>query len=150
MTRIAGLLALIFLLSLDTSSSTAAAAELSSQQVRILVNKECGACHLPYRAKLLPSAAWEKILANLSDHYGDVVSLSAETKATIEKFYLNGGSWDSWSIAPGQTLPRITTQTWWKRAMGELDFKKPRIRSKANCAACHTNADAYLAVRKDE
>ncbi len=150
MRRMTGSMVLVLALSVVCPTMAAAADEAKTQSIRALVIKECGSCHLPYKPKFLPGGAWEKIMASLKDHYGDVVSLPPDVAGAISKFYVSGGSWESWKVAPGQTLPRITTQPWWKRAMGDLDFKKPRIRSRSNCGACHTNADAYLAVPKDE
>ena len=35
----------------------------------------CGACHFAYQPELLPSGSWEKILAGLDDHFGEIDSL---------------------------------------------------------------------------
>ena len=39
----------------------------------------CGACHFVYQPELLPSASWEKILAQLYDHFGEAIELDPES-----------------------------------------------------------------------
>ena len=54
----------------------------------VLVNnevykKECGSCHFAYPAGLLPSNAWNKMMENLSNHFGDDASVDEETFKTL-------------------------------------------------------------------
>lgn len=48
---------------------------------------ECSDCHMAYSAILLPKSSWNKILNNLSDHYGEDASLDAETVKHLVKYY---------------------------------------------------------------
>jgi cytochrome c551/c552 len=124
----------------------------SPESAATLVHRECGACHLPFLPSFLPASAWRMILARLDNHYGEVATLPPEATARILKYYVDHSGW-SWTTpvpAAGQTLPRITTQPWWKKAMGDLDFRKPRIKSRANCGACHSRAEWYMAVRAEQ
>jgi len=36
-----------------------------------LYRSECGDCHMPYPAGLLPAASWRRIMNGLEDHFGD-------------------------------------------------------------------------------
>lgn len=43
--------------------------------------KECASCHFGYQPALLNKASWEKVMGNLSDHFGTDASLGkAETQ----------------------------------------------------------------------
>lgn len=113
-----------------------------------LVHKECGACHLAFLPKFLPSDAWAGVIDHLDNHFGENAQLPPDATAIIRKYYVDRGSWGSWTPSAGHPLPRITDQVWWRKAMGNLDVSKSRIRSRANCGACHTHADWYMAVRE--
>ena len=110
------------------------------------IQKECGACHIPYQAWLMPVPAWAVVLDHLDNHFGEIASLPPATLAVIRDYYARNGAIGTWTATATEPVPRITTQPWWKRAMGGLDFKKGRIRSRANCGACHSNAAHYLGV----
>jgi hypothetical protein len=116
------------------------------QSTASLVLKECGACHIAYQPWLLPAPAWGVLMDHLDTHFGEQAVLPPGTAAIIREFYTSRGGHGEWAPTDSQPLPRITQQPWWKRAMGGLDFKKPRIKSKANCGACHSNAAYYLGV----
>ena len=48
--------------------------------------ENCGACHFAYQPGLLPSGSWEKILADLSDHFGESIELDSESAKTISAY----------------------------------------------------------------
>jgi len=48
----------------------------------------CGGCHFAYQPELLPSGSWDKILAGLDDHYGEVIEIDPKSKKDIVQ-YLN-------------------------------------------------------------
>ncbi len=117
-----------------------------------LVKKECGACHMAFQPEFLPARSWEKIFANLADHYGDDASLPEAAKAQIKDYYLahaagRAAGKEAARVAQEGGLPlRITeTQTWLRHHRpGEVDpkaFSDPKVKSKANCKACHGGAD---------
>ena len=102
---------------------------------------ECGSCHLAYPPQLLPASAWRSIMAGLERHFGADASLepaaAAEIGAFLEK---NAGSGRR---ADGRTL-RITEAAWFRREHDEVPaaaWRRPSIRSAANCAACHRGAE---------
>lgn len=99
--------------------------------------KECGECHMAFQPGLLPAASWGRIMDGLTDHFGDNATLPPEVAAEI-RAYLAGHA----GRGDGR-LMRITEQRWFVR---EHDFpatvwNKPDIRSKANCQACHRDAE---------
>ena len=78
---------LSFLFADDGFSTKADVAPVNNQ----LYIKECGSCHFPYQAGLLPANAWNKMMANLENHFNSDASLSPENFQTISK-YLNANS----------------------------------------------------------
>ena len=40
------------------------------------VAKECGACHMVFPPQLLPARSWQKLMADLSSHFGEDASLA--------------------------------------------------------------------------
>ncbi len=101
-----------------------------------VVKKECGACHMAYQPKFLGASTWDKILGDLSHHFGEDASLPPQTVDTIKAYY-DANAGDS---LPG--LLRITQQSWWLMRHGGVGHTRfAAAKSKANCLACHKNAD---------
>ena len=44
-----------------------------------LYKQECGSCHFAYPPSFLPARSWEKIMKNLSDHFGENAEFLPET-----------------------------------------------------------------------
>ncbi|MEI6557443.1 MAG: cytochrome C [Rhodospirillaceae bacterium] len=125
----------------------ARAAGAATQPANEVVHKECGACHIAYLPRFLPATAWTKLFDSLDNHYGEDASMPPEVSAVVRHYYLDHAAGLYWTSPSTKDIPRITAQAWWKRAMGKLDVSTPRIRSRANCGACHTHADWYMGVR---
>ncbi|MFN3076949.1 MAG: cytochrome C [Alphaproteobacteria bacterium] len=106
-----------------------------------LVKKECGACHMAFQAEFLPASAWGRIMANLGSHFGEDATLKPEVRDSILAYYNahagRGRSSDAESL-------RITEASWWVRKhKGEVkESEWVKAKSKANCVACHKEADA--------
>jgi len=113
-----------------------------------VVHRECGACHIAYLPKFLAAPAWTKLFDTLDNHFGESAVMAPDVTAVVRRYYLDHSAGLFWISPSTQEIPRITAQTWWKKAMGKLDVSNPRIRSKANCGACHTHADWYMGVRE--
>jgi mono/diheme cytochrome c family protein len=102
---------------------------------------ECGSCHVAFPPGLLNKADWDKTMQGLEKHFGADASLDDKTTASIANWLrqhagMRGGS--------GANPPRITTSTWFKGEHREVAphlWKDARIKSPANCAACHTGAE---------
>lgn len=101
-----------------------------------LVMKECGECHMAFQPGLLPAGSWRRIMANLSDHFGDRATLQNEEVVIITNYLTkNAGKGDP-------NILRITEQGWWRHEHGEghvsqSAWSQPNIRSRSNCLACH-------------
>ena len=124
--------------------------------------KECGSCHFPYQAGLLPSNAWNKMMGNLDNHFGDDASLSAENFQTLSK-YLNDNSAEKnmnykrsnrivSSIPVGQIPDSISTTPYMIKK--HKDIRKDLITQKEvkglfNCIACHKTADKGMYGDRD-
>ncbi|TSA20491.1 MAG: cytochrome C [Betaproteobacteria bacterium] len=103
--------------------------------------QECGSCHLAFAPGLLPSASWRKIMDGLGEHFGTDAALTTQENGEITAFLVNNAS-TRWR-APSAPL-RITETYGFKRKHHEIAptlWKRPAIKSPANCAACHTGAD---------
>jgi hypothetical protein len=106
---------------------------------------ECGSCHLPFAPALLSAGDWQKVMANLDRHYGDNASLDDKTRRQIEQF-LTGNAGESRRLGNGGGEPPRLTATRRFRAIhheiGQAVWQDPRVRSPANCVACHPGAAA--------
>lgn len=113
--------------------------------------EECGSCHIAFPPSMLPAASWRRIMAGLENHFGDDASLEAEASAAITRYLVEHAG-----DAPGQSgkllrglgagaAPlRITELPKWVREHDEVpraDWTRKDVGSKANCAACHADAE---------
>lgn len=119
----------------QTAADTAAAAAMK---------EECSACHIAFPAKRLPAASWQKLMANLGDHFGTDASIDDATlaKTITDHLVKNAGDPAKYSSSKGVPL-RITETSWFIREHDEVRaaaWKRPSIKSAANCAACHQGA----------
>lgn len=113
----------------------------------------CGECHLAFHPSLLPARSWQKIMEGQADHFGDDLALDDATVAEVTTFLVENAaekhmSEPAWkvdrSIAPNQVPLRITDTMYWKNKHSEIDaelWKSPKVKSKANCKACHLDAE---------
>ncbi len=105
---------------------------------------ECGSCHVAYPPGLLPAAAWRRVMGGLDRHFGADASLDAATAREIGAFLEQHAS--RRARAPADALePRITETDWFVREHRKVEaaaWKRSSIKSAANCAACHTDAES--------
>lgn len=110
---------------------------------------ECASCHLAFPPQLLTADDWRQTMARLDKHYGDDARLDEKTRRLLENFLTkNAGS--AWKLGAGGTAggkepPRLTTTPWFKRKHREVpgaDWTHAKVKSPANCAACHPRAAA--------
>lgn len=117
-----------------------------------LTGEECGSCHLAYPPSMLPERSWQAIMGGLDKHFGDDASVDAKTAAQISR-YLSENAADrggqsyggklTRGLAPQSAPLRITELPYWIRKHREVaasEWKSADVRSKANCAACHADA----------
>ena len=112
----------------------------------------CGACHFTYQPELLPSGSWDKILAGLEDHFGEIIELDLASKKVIGE-YLKANAAEHSSAKRAvkimrslgsQTPLRITEIPYIQRKHHEVSpsvFSRDPIGSFSNCLACHTTAE---------
>jgi hypothetical protein len=111
---------------------------------------ECGDCHQAFHPSLLPRASWAALMDDLGNHFGEDASLpevkAAQIAAFLDRFAAE--AWDTEAarrfavVAPGDPL-RITATPFWVAKHADLAperFATAPVRTKANCAACHTDA----------
>ena len=105
--------------------------------------QECAACHMAFPPGALPAASWQRIMSNLPKHYGTDASLDAATVRELSAWLkTHAGTWKRVDVPPRDD--RITEAAWFVREHREVSaatWKLPAVKSAANCAACHTQAE---------
>jgi hypothetical protein len=107
---------------------------------------ECGSCHVAFPPQLMVADDWRRVMRSLDKHYGDNASLDEKTRQILEDFHVRnaGGA----KVGAGRTarageLPRLTQTDWFVREHREVsrsDWTHAKVKTPANCAACHTKA----------
>ncbi len=109
-----------------------------------LYQSECGSCHVAFPPRLLPAASWHAVMSGLDKHFGNDASLDAKSAGEIGAFLeKNAGS--NRHATSGKPPLRITETRWFVREHDEVPartWKDPRVKSPANCTACHQQADS--------
>lgn len=121
---------------------------------------ECGSCHIAFPPRLLSAEDWRRVMARLDRHYGDNASMDEKTRRAIEDFLVSnagsaakvGAGWTAFSAVVGgagaasdSEPPRLTATRWFKRKHHEVPremWSHAKVKTPANCAACHTRAAA--------
>ncbi len=117
--------------------------QVQPAQVNAKFKQECSACHIAYSPELLPAESWRKVMTGLDKHFGTDASLTDAERKEITTFLVNNSS-KRWSAA---TAPLRITETSWFKSKHDTDevpssvWKSPQVKSPANCAACHTQAE---------
>ena len=116
--------------------------------------EECGSCHLAFHPNLLPARSWRKLMAEQDRHFGADLALDAQTRQALLAFMESHAAENSTteaafkinrSLKNGATPLRITETPYWikkHKGITESDWRLPQVKSKANCAACHQDAEA--------
>ncbi len=118
-----------------------------------VVKAECGTCHLPFAASMLPASSWKRLMGDLKNHFGDDASLDAALNQKITD-YLQVNAADTGGRVYGSKLLRnvsltnaplrITELPKWTSAHAKVpawEWRHKDVRTKANCTACHANAE---------
>ena len=121
---------------------------------------ECGACHHPYPAFMLPSSSWERIQGGLKNHFGEEISQNMKkgenrisiNDQTVIFNYLKKYSADTStreisvkvmkSLNGARGRKSITKIKYWKEVHSGIApeiFKSKAVKRKSNCFACHKN-----------
>jgi len=118
-------------------------ARLTNGPMLPIYRQECAACHIAYPPGLLPAASWQRLMDNLPHHFGVDASLDAATaKPVVAWLAANAATYKRVREEP--PADRITRSAWFVRKHDEVSasaWQRPAIKSPANCAACHAQAD---------
>ena len=124
--------------------------------------KECGSCHFPYQAGLLPSNAWNKMMVNLDNHFNSDATLDDKTFQTLSK-YLSDNSAEKnmqykrsnrivLSIPAGQIPDSISTTPYMIKKHEDIRknlITQNEVKGLFNCIACHKTADKGIYGERD-
>ena len=103
---------------------------------------ECGSCHLPYPPTLLAAGDWRRLMGGLEQHFGSDAAVDAQKHQEIAAF-LQRHAGDSGRLGSAGDPPRITRTQRFVRKHDEIParfWRDPRVKSAANCEACHRGA----------
>lgn len=112
--------------------------------------QECGSCHIAYAPFLLPKSAWDSMMSDLENHFGDDASLEEETHARIAAFlekYASDVVDTKFTQQKESQQIAITKTPYWEIAHRKLNpkiFTTEAIKSKANCQTCHKDAESGI------
>jgi hypothetical protein len=105
---------------------------------------ECGSCHVAFPPRLLPAESWRAVISGLDKHFGSDASLDPAAAKEIGAF-LNKNAGGNRQLSSGKPILRISETRWFVREHDEVQdrvWKNPKVKSAANCAACHTGAES--------
>ena len=103
---------------------------------------ECGSCHLAYPPALLAAGDWQRLMAGLNDHFGTDAAVDGKKGAEIKSF-LERHAGNAAKLGNAGNPPRISTTARFVSKHDEVPAKlwrDPRVKSAANCEACHRGA----------
>jgi hypothetical protein len=104
--------------------------------------KECGSCHAPFPPGLMSASDWKRTMARLDRHFGTDASLDPTSAGSIGAWLEHNAGQRAASIQGPE--PRITRSAWFTREHDEVParvWRDLRVKTPANCAACHQGAD---------
>ncbi len=143
--HIASVLGLIFVIFSGAAQSAGQSSNKNALPLNMLhsYQTECASCHIAYPPGMLPKQSWVNLMKGLESHYGADASLDT---ATIKEISIwldsHAGTYKRVDAAPADD--RITQSAWFVRKHREISpevWLRPSIKSPANCAACHTQAE---------
>ena len=114
---------------------------------------QCGRCHFPYSAGLLPALSWEKIMLGMTDHFGEQVELSPQsTRAIYDYLLTNAAGRVSYQVS-ARIMGALGEDPAPQRITGTRYFRErhqavivpgsndvPGVESLGDCGGCHPRA----------
>jgi len=103
---------------------------------------ECSSCHMAYQPALLSANDWRRTMAGLKEHFGTDATVDGPAGQEIASF-LERNAGNAVKLGSAGEPPRITQAARFIRKHREIPskyWKDPRIKSAANCEACHRGA----------
>jgi nitrate/TMAO reductase-like tetraheme cytochrome c subunit len=104
---------------------------------------ECSSCHMAFPPALLSTDDWRKTMGQLDKHFGTDASVDAKTTGEIGAF-LERHAGSGQRVEGAGNPPRITKTARFERKHREIPkkfWRDPRVKSAANCEACHQGAE---------
>lgn len=135
------------------ATARATAALLASPEYRAYA-EECGSCHLAYPPGLLPARSWRAVMSGLADHFGDNAELDADTTRDLTD-WLTANAAEARThrksakilrSVRGATPLRASTTPYLLGKHDEIRdsvYQRKSVTSRANCGACHKNAERW-------
>ncbi len=126
-----------------------------------IYKNECGSCHFAYPAGLLPSSAWNKMMSNLSNHFGDDASVDEKTFQTLSSYLNENSAEKSMNYKRSRkivenlngTIPdSISKMPYIKKKHKEIKenlITQKDVKGLFNCTACHKNAEKGIFSEED-
>ncbi|QEZ90172.1 diheme cytochrome c [Aliarcobacter cibarius] len=126
-----------------------------------IYKNECGSCHFAYPAGLLPSSAWNKMMSNLSNHFGDDASVDEKTFQTLSSYLNENSAEKSMNYKRSRkivenlngTIPdSISKMPYIKKKHKEIKenlITQKEVKGLFNCTACHKNAEKGIFSEED-
>jgi cytochrome b len=117
---------------------------------------ECGSCHITYPPYLLPKRSWVTMMGDLENHFGDDASIDEAVNLSILTFLKNNSAENSTheaafkilkSLKDNNSTIAVTKIPYWEKKHKKISddvFKDEKIKSKANCKACHIDIENGL------
>jgi len=107
---------------------------------------ECASCHIAYPPRLLPVHSWRALMSGLDKHFDTDASVDPQSAAAITAFLERnaGRKRSSKYSSSAEPVLRITETPWFVHEHDEVParvWKSPKVKSAANCTACHVDAD---------
>jgi len=102
---------------------------------------ECGSCHIAYPPRFLAAQDWQRLMGSLGKHFGDNAELDAKSNQEILAYLTSHARSGARYSAPSL---RISDTPWFARAHHEVAARAwadPTVKSRANCTACHVDAE---------
>lgn len=121
-----------------------------------LYMNECASCHFGYQPGLLPSKSWDKVMNNLSNHFGTDASLAKEDFDEIYKYIMDNSAEKAMNYKRSKRIVNsladyvnnpvdaITKVPYFIRKHREIPkrvIEQEEVKSLSNCIACHKTAD---------
>lgn len=109
------------------------------------VLKECGDCHMAFAPQTLTKSVWQKMIGDLSNHFGEDASLDPATVQKVLSYHEMNAS----DVSDTRAAMKWTADTPFSRITEGPRFEdkhggcaanvwtNPKVKTKANCLACH-------------
>ncbi|GGD45139.1 hypothetical protein GCM10012288_19350 [Malaciobacter pacificus] len=124
---------------------------------------ECASCHFGYQPGLLPSKSWDKVMNNLSNHFGTDASLDQEDFDKIYKYIMENSAEKAMNYKRSrrivnslasytQDINSITKVPYIIRKHREIPKRlitQDKVKTLSNCTACHTTAKKGIYSERD-